>query len=690
MTTLAGWAPHHYRPATTGHGCQVCSRGRYTSEHAAALPGSLLPGLPDGMHGKRHPHVPMRRPAAFRSGPGDCAICGLPAANDVHNDPVSGKPLPPDPATDPAGVPAGTSGPTVTADDSVDSEGDEPGESDPDTGDDSGPASAMVGFWLPAALGATLALRGVDTAEEPDDLHLTVAMLAAPPPPGDGAAFAALTGAIATAAARIPPLSVTLSGVGVFTSGDTPVTYYSVDAAALPEVFEQVTDALEDAGCPLSYEHGFTPHITLAYSAVPVPAPPPDPILLTTLTLAVGENRYEFPLTGSTDPGGGDDDGDGDGGPGGFEDLFTASHRRRAHTRARIPAPVPGPRRSGERAFTTFANGRMLITAPADSLSGGDGPLVPPALTAAATGNRHLTWLAGRLVGADAPNRNGALWTSEDLAFGRPSVKHGPVNWLHEGTHVIGTLADAVFVPREQAGDVGAHIASLAGIWTWLYPQETAAITTASDAGRLWQSMECISETVECAGDSGCGRTVSYGSYLDGAGVCTHMRERSAVRRFANPVFLGSAVIVPPVRPGWADADTRVLRQLSMVAADTYEVAGHPDMTASEWERLMGQVLVYAGIGATRAAGPPPAHDTHAAHLARRAPRVDPHPTAGESPTGHPAYPALGAGPAGDSMSALARSIAALTTVLTEERATPRLRTVERDADGFITAIIDR
>jgi hypothetical protein len=329
-----------------------------------------------------------------------------------------------------------------------------------------------------------------------------------------------------------------------------------------------------------------------------------------------------------------------------------------------------------ERAFVTEANGKLLVTAPSDQI------LAPVArtLAAGATGNQHFSWLTGRLVGADEANRNGALWTFGDLQFGQPGVRHGPLNWLHEGKHVIGTLADSVLVPHAQAGDVGAHIATLAAVWSWLYPAETDVIRGASDSGRLWQSMECVSESVECAGDAGCGRTVAYGDYLSGTGTCTHLRERSAVRRFARPSFLGAAVIVPPVRPGWAGADTRVLSALSEVSATSYEAAGCPDMSASEWERLMGEVLTYAGSGASEVT---PARSS-AGHGTQTAARDQPQPH--DTPTGHPAPAAIGVS---DPMRELALSLAGLTSVLAAERSAPRLRRIERDDVGRITAVID-
>lgn len=167
----------------------------------------------------------------------------------------------------------------------------------------------------------------------------------------------------------------------------------------------------------------------------------------------------------------------------------------------------------------------------------------------------HL-WLAGRYVGADERNRNGAYWSSGDLEMGQPSVAHGPVNWLHEERHVIGAIAGSRLVDRQVAAEgLGTHIVALAAVWPWIYPEEANIIRQASEANSLWLSMECVSREVACI-DEACGKTLSYREYMtEKASRCDHM---AGGRRFVDPIFEGVGIIVPPVRPGWAHADARV------------------------------------------------------------------------------------------------------------------------------------
>ncbi len=342
--------------------------------------------------------------------------------------------------------------------------------------------------------------------------------------------------------------------------------------------------------------------------------------------------------------------------------------------------PEPPPQQEAIKAFVTTAHGKTLITAPVTIDGGWQRALTP---------NPHMLWLAGRLVGAETPNRNGALWSAGDLQMGQPTVAHGPVNWLHEARHVIGSIAEARFIPgasdpteaaaaainvedRKKMAKNGValpdgsfpipdvahltsairlartpeqrrhvikraralgradlipeswrsdgtyaaeaaaspqsaaetrdpHIVTAASVWRWIYPDEATVIEWAAEKGQLWQSMECISESVICTEDhGGCGRQVSYIDYIHKAdAACDHMREGSGVRRFADPTFLGTGIIVPPTRPGWADADVTVLRddltEAAKLSEKAYAQMGNPDIPAATFEQMMAQVIRYAG-----------------------------------------------------------------------------------------------
>lgn len=273
----------------------------------------------------------------------------------------------------------------------------------------------------------------------------------------------------------------------------------------------------------------------------------------------------------------------------------------RDQLRAKYPSPriaqtdvvVPEEALKSERAFVIESQktGHSYITGPVSILGAEEQAL----LERASDSNPGFMYLQGRFVEADRPNGNRAMWTSNDIALAQPTVAHGPLNWLHDERHIIGAITDSGLVAREAAVDgIGTHIVAQAVIWRFIYQREAAAIQAASDAKQLWYSMECTSRDVTCSGDAGCGDTFPYPDFINKLpSVCSHLRERSSIAVFNEPTFLGGAVVLPPARPGWAQADAQVLRQ----AAAVTEAASLDDgpLTRSEAEAMVAQILMFAG-----------------------------------------------------------------------------------------------
>lgn len=240
--------------------------------------------------------------------------------------------------------------------------------------------------------------------------------------------------------------------------------------------------------------------------------------------------------------------------------------------------------------FVEGKNGHSYLTGPAGVVD----EVTQARWERASSPNEGFSYIQGRFVEADSPNGNNAFWSSDDLALGQPTVTHGPLNWLHDERHIVGALVDSQLVRREAAGqgDIGTHIVAQAVVWKFLYPKETAAIKAASDNRQLWYSMECISRTVSCLHD-GCGSTMEYGAYMaKGVEGCGHLRERSSVRKFNEPTFLGGAVILPPARPGWMKANAEVMGE----AGRLVEAAnlGDGPLTKDEAERMVAQILEFS------------------------------------------------------------------------------------------------
>lgn len=129
-------------------------------------------------------------------------------------------------------------------------------------------AGAMVALRIPPFAARQVALPGGEPAE---DLHVTLVYLgdAASLEPG---AVSRLRDGLAAVAARTPPLSGRISGYGRFrkpAEGDTgeaeDVIWVGLDSADLPELRHAVLRACRDAAVEPQGDHGFTPHVTLAY-----------------------------------------------------------------------------------------------------------------------------------------------------------------------------------------------------------------------------------------------------------------------------------------------------------------------------------------------------------------------------------------------------------------------------------------
>ncbi|HEY5051210.1 MAG TPA: hypothetical protein VII50_09945 [Acidothermaceae bacterium] len=232
-------------------------------------------------------------------------------------------------------------------------------------------------------------------------------------------------------------------------------------------------------------------------------------------------------------------------------------------------------------------SGKTTLTVPAQRIM------------AAAEAEKWLLRIQGRFVGSEAPNRNGAMWSADDLMYGLPTVASGPLNWLHSERKVVGCIASAGYVDRQTAAGVvtAPHLQAQSVMWRWLYPEECRIAERAADNNALWYSMECVSENVECSPTAGgCGAKFPYATYMrERAKTCEHMMSGSAPRRFENPIFQGGAIIVPPIRPGWADADAEVVRTAA-AAADGLDAADF-SLETSDLTAMLQQVASWQKAG---------------------------------------------------------------------------------------------
>lgn len=121
-------------------------------------------------------------------------------------------------------------------------------------------SGAMIALYIPADKAKLLA---VDDGEPAEDLHVTLAYFA------DAAAdrddWEVARRVAAEVAREHPSLSGEVSGFGEFRNDDGPVHWVGLDAPGLVELVVDLREKLAGAGFEINDDHGFQPHITVAY-----------------------------------------------------------------------------------------------------------------------------------------------------------------------------------------------------------------------------------------------------------------------------------------------------------------------------------------------------------------------------------------------------------------------------------------
>lgn len=206
------------------------------------------------------------------------------------------------------------------------------------------------------------------------------------------------------------------------------------------------------------------------------------------------------------------------------------------------------------------------------------------------TSSPSLKWIVGKYVEADNANRNGQYWTLEDLRMNAVTINHAPMNIGHNKQNPVGTYVAAEMIYPSEAGQ-NAFIETAAAMWRRTFPAEFGVVNKAFREGSLFQSMECYADTVTCVGsEAACGNTYPYkGPYSDT--YCDHIRLRQSAHQFNNTTFTGGGLIVPPNRPGWANAEIEDVAQITEGegAEEVYnQVAKEaPHLSPSQWESIM-------------------------------------------------------------------------------------------------------
>lgn len=161
----------------------------------------------------------------------------------------------------------------------------------------------FIACFLPADQVQQLA---VDGGEPVESLHITLAALGDPASLPDDALETAQRICMA-AACTYAPLAGVSAGFGVFRAPDKDCFWACVDVPGLACLREQLCQALCDAGLEPLTDHGWCPHITLAYlqpgTTVSIAPEAEVPLQLGTIAACLQDDdpadRQDFPLLGS-------------------------------------------------------------------------------------------------------------------------------------------------------------------------------------------------------------------------------------------------------------------------------------------------------------------------------------------------------------------------------------------------------
>ena len=208
-------------------------------------------------------------------------------------------------------------------------------------------------------------------------------------------------------------------------------------------------------------------------------------------------------------------------------------------------------------------------------------------------------WVLGKFVEADNPNSNRHYWTLDSLQMARPTISHAPMNMLHRHHHIVGAFVatDLIYPTEEEAAVFHPYIEALGVFWKYYFPSELQEIEAAHADGSLYYSMECVAESVTCAGDGGCGVEFAYKGPVSES-YCEHLNQGPGIKQLNKPHFTGGALVIPPHKPGLKTARITELAMgrewmESMERAYEEEVTEESGMTAEQWYAMMSLVMKY-------------------------------------------------------------------------------------------------
>lgn len=210
--------------------------------------------------------------------------------------------------------------------------------------------------------------------------------------------------------------------------------------------------------------------------------------------------------------------------------------------------------------------------------------------------NPAHAWVLGKFVEADRANSNGQFFAMDGLEFGKPTIDHAPMNINHSARNIVGAFvaSELMFPEAESAGEFDhPYIESLGVMWKYYFPEEYRNVQHANENGGLFYSMECVPRAVSSVGGSDDSVEYEYAGRQSPT-YPTELNAREVPMKLIDPHFVGGALIIPPVKPGWSNANTKVVAGFMNDCWQEAERAFESIApTAGEmWEQVMGELIL--------------------------------------------------------------------------------------------------
>lgn len=214
--------------------------------------------------------------------------------------------------------------------------------------------------------------------------------------------------------------------------------------------------------------------------------------------------------------------------------------------------------------------------------------------------NPAHSWVLGKFVEADRANNNNQYFAMDGLEFGKPTIDHAPMNINHSARNIVGAfVASELVFPtgEEQASDEHPYIESLGVFWRYYFQDEYKSVSKANAEGSLFYSMECVPEYVSTVGGEDDSVQYAYQG-RQSPSYPQELNSREVPMKLGNPHFVGGALIIPPVKPGWSNANTSVVAGYMKDCWKEAELAyqsiatAFPEEDPAKWEEIMRELIV--------------------------------------------------------------------------------------------------